>query len=306
MNVKDENSYKLISDKELLEIDNGFDIHLNPFVYSGYRIPCYDDFKCLKTITFLHNETVNIWSHLLGALLFIGILVNWFIKDYNTSPILERIAVIFYLTSVIFLLICSTSYHLSIGHSVEKANNCQCYDWFGVSFVIAGYAFFTSYFELYEYGFKNSFIIFNVFLISFMILSYQIVKESLHEIHGDLKINNKNEDKENEKDSIETNPHNSLYIRTFIMAFYSLAVLTSWLIHYFLEGMIMKPEMKKHLIGILLTYLAYLSVLFKVFFLPERLSPYTFDIFGYSHQIFHIGVVIGAFILWNTYRLDYV
>ena len=63
----------------------------------------------------------------------------------------------------------------------------------------------------------------------------------------------------------------------------------------------MDLQMKNHLIGILFTYLANATVLFKVSCIPERFSPHTFDIFGYSHQIFHVGVVCGALILWNTY-----
>ena len=47
----------------------------NHHIKKGYRI----NYKCYKTITQsavqCHNETSNIWSHLLGAIFFIGLLV---------------------------------------------------------------------------------------------------------------------------------------------------------------------------------------------------------------------------------------
>ncbi len=45
-------------------------------------------------------------------------------------------------------------------------------------------------------------------------------------------------------------------------------------------------------------------VIFKLLAIAERWSAYTFDIFGYSHQIFHFGVVIGGLILWKTYQTN--
>ena len=40
-----------------------------PFVQSGYRVG-YDSCGCLTSIFEVHNETINIWTHWLGALWF--------------------------------------------------------------------------------------------------------------------------------------------------------------------------------------------------------------------------------------------
>jgi hypothetical protein len=45
-------------------------------VVTGYRVNYNDSFKALRSLFQLHNETVNIWSHLLGALLFIALLIG--------------------------------------------------------------------------------------------------------------------------------------------------------------------------------------------------------------------------------------
>jgi hypothetical protein len=44
-------------------------------VVTGYRINYNDSYAALRSLFTLHNETVNIWSHLLGALLFFALLI---------------------------------------------------------------------------------------------------------------------------------------------------------------------------------------------------------------------------------------
>ena len=45
-------------------------------VVTGYRINYNDSYAALRSLFQLHNETVNIWSHLLGAILFAMLLVG--------------------------------------------------------------------------------------------------------------------------------------------------------------------------------------------------------------------------------------
>ncbi|CAG8513436.1 44341_t:CDS:2 [Gigaspora margarita] len=43
----------------------------NVDIITGYRRPTYSYIKCMRSLFYLHNESVNIWSHLTGALIFI-------------------------------------------------------------------------------------------------------------------------------------------------------------------------------------------------------------------------------------------
>ena len=63
----------LKKDVKLLKITevDGF-YRNNPFILTGYRDKT-TYFGCLKSVLVLHNETINIWSHLLGFLFFVGI-----------------------------------------------------------------------------------------------------------------------------------------------------------------------------------------------------------------------------------------
>ena len=45
------------------------DYETMPFVQKGYRLG-YDSCGCLTSIFEVHNETINIWTHWLGALWF--------------------------------------------------------------------------------------------------------------------------------------------------------------------------------------------------------------------------------------------
>mmetsp|Transcript_9896 Transcript_9896/g.13410 ORF Transcript_9896/g.13410 Transcript_9896/m.13410 type:complete len:97 (+) Transcript_9896:259-549(+) len=51
----------------------------NDFILRGYRINFKTCGEITSSIFKIHNETVNIWSHLLGMLLFFVLLLSLFI-----------------------------------------------------------------------------------------------------------------------------------------------------------------------------------------------------------------------------------
>ena len=60
---------------QLLSVQQVPNHHKKISIYSGYRKRLeYQD--CLKSIFKLHNETVNIWTHLLGFLIFFVLMVK--------------------------------------------------------------------------------------------------------------------------------------------------------------------------------------------------------------------------------------
>ena len=46
----------------------------NEFIISGYRIRFNTTRKIIKSLFMLHNESVNVWSHLFGVTLFICLI----------------------------------------------------------------------------------------------------------------------------------------------------------------------------------------------------------------------------------------
>ena len=61
-----------------------FSFH-NRFILSGYRINFKSAKSLFKSIFMLHNESVNIWSHLLGALFFIILALHPFDIEVITN-----------------------------------------------------------------------------------------------------------------------------------------------------------------------------------------------------------------------------
>lgn len=47
----------------------------NEYIQRGYRINFNSKRKLLKSLFMLHNESVNVWSHLIGVGCFIGLLI---------------------------------------------------------------------------------------------------------------------------------------------------------------------------------------------------------------------------------------
>ena len=50
-------------------------INVHPFIYTNYRIS-YSLTDCFKSIFTLHNETGNIWTHIIAAIINIILLIK--------------------------------------------------------------------------------------------------------------------------------------------------------------------------------------------------------------------------------------
>ena len=103
-----------------------------PFVQSGYRVG-YDSCGCLTSVFEVHNETINIWTHWLGALWFAYLIrVDSSTATWDASTIL------------IFRLICLNLFASSAGYHTFGAISPRAMrlwlraDKLGISLMIAG------------------------------------------------------------------------------------------------------------------------------------------------------------------------
>lgn len=62
----------------------------NEYIHTGYRINFNSSKKICKSLFMLHNESVNVWSHLIGVAIFIGLLF-WTI--FQLSPISDYLQI---------------------------------------------------------------------------------------------------------------------------------------------------------------------------------------------------------------------
>jgi adiponectin receptor len=61
----------------------------NKFVHTGYRINFNNKRKVIKSLFMMHNESVNIWTHLGGAIILIGLVIflSFSIHSFDTNTL---------------------------------------------------------------------------------------------------------------------------------------------------------------------------------------------------------------------------
>ncbi|XP_052314370.1 progestin and adipoQ receptor family member 3-like isoform X2 [Oncorhynchus keta] len=127
----------------------------NPYITDGYRAHLTSKL-CLKSIFVLSNETVNIWTHLLGFLLFFLLGVNDMSTVLPASGANREDYVIYCIGLFCFqvCMLCSVGYHLFSCHRSEKTcHRWLALDYAGISVGILGcyipgvfYAFYCNIF----------------------------------------------------------------------------------------------------------------------------------------------------------------
>jgi hypothetical protein len=62
----------------------------NEHIVGGYRIGYSSTWEVLKTVFMIHNETVNIWTHLIGAIIVIFFIFEGVAYSMEESHVLGR------------------------------------------------------------------------------------------------------------------------------------------------------------------------------------------------------------------------
>jgi adiponectin receptor len=131
----------------------------NLHIWTGYTLPTNSYRASIAEIFFLHNETGNIWTHLLGAGLFIIKFYRFLtytptttnvVKDKLTINVPERrdrIAISIYYTGVVACFTLSTIFHTLCRHSEEVHNITNRIDLLGGVFVIWATSIAATHFE---------------------------------------------------------------------------------------------------------------------------------------------------------------
>lgn len=92
----------------------------NDYLHFGHRPPLASFKACFWSIFRFHTETLNIWTHGVGCLLFLILSVYIFVgSSYANVPIIDRIMLGIFLTTAIVCLASSTCYHTVACHSFQ-------------------------------------------------------------------------------------------------------------------------------------------------------------------------------------------
>ncbi|KAF9188482.1 hypothetical protein BGZ51_000571 [Haplosporangium sp. Z 767] len=243
----------------------------NPAIMTGYRRPTHSHRKSLLSLGYLHNESVNIWSHLLGAVAFVILVpISYFkiIGVYDTIRWTDVAVLYAFMAGAIICLSMSASFHTFSCHSENVCGHWNRCDYVGIVFLLIG-----SFYPAIFYGF-------------YCHKTWQIMYISLISVFGAATI------------IAVMQPRfrspQFRWVRSGLFLGMGLSGLFPIIHGIVLYGFRMAQQ------AIALNYIFSMGASYVIGALiygsrfPECLFPGKFDHFGSSHQIFHIFVLLGC------------
>ncbi|KAF8421360.1 hemolysin-III channel protein Izh2 [Tirmania nivea] len=262
----------------------------NDYILHGYRPISNSALECFTSWSYLHNETVNIFSHLIPALFALVIALalesvstKLFLSYYPEAVRGDIIAFTIYLLSASLCLGISTAYHTLMNHSEMVSNLWLRMDFLGIIILIEGCFVSGIYMTFYcEPSLQR---LYWGMIITLGILTAFVV------------VNPKFQGRQWRTFRL------TLFVATGLSA---VAPIGHGLKLFGLDQMNKQSGLPYYLFeGLHLVIGAY----FYNARIPEAFKPGAFDIWGSSHQIFHLLVVSAATVhlygIWSAYDYNY-
>lgn len=108
----------------------------NKYLIRGYRLNFTKWYRVLYSTFIFHNESVNIWSHLLGALSFICFAIGIEFQENDSSVPKWPLYLCFF--CMFMCLVNSTIFHIGCCHSKKSYCCMQIIDYLGIVFFCFG------------------------------------------------------------------------------------------------------------------------------------------------------------------------
>lgn len=248
-----------------------------PGVWTSYREPTNSGATCMLSLFTVHNELVNSWTHIGGVALAVALLVY---TIYTVTPSGGEVVLVIYCFLGLAMFCSSSSYHTFSCHSDSVSGKVLCVDWLGVTGLIFGTTLLGSWYELKGYPFVfAAFTVVNLLLGAFTYATTYMSLQKMMSPKSDVK---------------RYAMMDSFLFRMLACITYAFGLVIAWITGYLLTGVA-----NNDIYIILAVYACYSTVICNMFNFPECLFPKgTLDIVGWSHQIFHCGIVIGFFVAW--------
>lgn len=114
-------------------------LRVNPYIHHGYRalLPFG---SCIHSLFTWNNESMNIWSHLVGFFIFFVLMIwdnaLWIPQSHGSSS--DHFIISVTLLCYQFCMLCSAGYHLFLCHSEQAARRWFALDLTGISIGLLG------------------------------------------------------------------------------------------------------------------------------------------------------------------------
>jgi adiponectin receptor len=112
----------------------------NHYIRHGYRPESGSVKACYASWFYLNNETVNIFSHLIPALIFLSaeIWIFNYIENFPQAKSLEHFVFAFFLLTAFVCLGLSATYHTLMNHSAKISHLWLQFDFVGIVILTIG------------------------------------------------------------------------------------------------------------------------------------------------------------------------
>lgn len=113
----------------------------NPYIRTSYRPVTPSAFRCLSSLLYLHNETVNIYTHLIPAtiaLLGNVLLYIYFSASFPEATWADQLVFHIYLTTSVICFGISSAYHTFLCHSAHFTDLWGRLDYIAIVLQILG------------------------------------------------------------------------------------------------------------------------------------------------------------------------
>lgn len=267
----------------------------NEFIRGSYRPPMFSFRGCFKSMFRLHTETWNIWTHFLGFLFFLllvlgvytfGDIITGLFEDVviTNLPWNEQLMLSLFFGGAMMCLMCSTLFHILNNHSSRVSFIFSRLDYSGIAFLITG-----SSIPAYYYGFYCTRLAQYIHIGMITILcGVCLVVCMWRKFH--------------------TPNYRATRFAVFVLFGLYGAVP---FVHIFLRDGYSLSTKAYPGGGILIMAALYIGggALYACR-IPERFWPGSFDVWASSHQLFHVCVVMASLVHYSTllkmvkYRLD--
>jgi adiponectin receptor len=243
----------------------------NKYILTGYRPISNSYHACIHSLTYRHNETLNIYTHLLPGLVLAFLLPTLQLnisRLYAEAPWMDRFILTLTPMAALCTLSLSATYHTLMNHSAVVSASCLLLDYTGILGLVGASFWSGIYVGFYDSAFHRW--LYWGMIISLLFLTCVLVMHP--RLQGPL--------------------YRSHRTAAFILtALSGLVPCVHGCIRYgFAEAVWHRGVMWWLVEGF---WYSVGAVFFSTRW-PEKGYPKCFDLFGSSHQIFHVCVVLGA------------
>ncbi|CEP13754.1 hypothetical protein [Parasitella parasitica] len=245
----------------------------NEYIRTGYRF-LDSAADCWYSLFYVHNETGNIWTHLLGfvALFSVGVYELFFSELMASIPVKDRLIFLVFFLAACKCLMCSTVWHTLSGiNNLKVYRQVACLDYVGISVLICASIMLCEY-----YGFYCTDAVRNTYITATTTLAVIGVSMPFQAW-------------------FDKHERRWLRIAFFIALASSGAIVIGHLA--VMRGVIETFSWLTPVFKSIACYLAGVIIYGNQF--PERFWPGKFDHFGHSHQFWHLFVCGG---IWFHYQ----